>query len=146
MAKLPSISHIAERIAIQFKPPKTVSARRLREEAAVSLRWIAENLYMGTWTHVSSGEMGSEPLYDEQDRAQFVELLTPSRVLEIVVDDVANTLRLFGLRKSIRNHRASHSVADGDMTNRTGTFIRLPPRIARTDSDCFFLHTIMNNC
>ena len=29
-------------------------ARRLREETAVSLRWIAENLYMGTWTHVSN--------------------------------------------------------------------------------------------
>lgn len=66
------------------------------------------------------GRWGSEPLYDEQDRAQFVELLTPSRVLEIVVDDVANTLRLFGLRKSIRNHRASHSVADGDMTKPNG--------------------------
>src|SRR6266576_5800841 len=25
----------------------------------------------------------------------------------------------------VRNHRASHSVADGDMANRTGTFIRL---------------------
>jgi hypothetical protein len=24
------------------------------EETAVSLRWIAENLYMGTWTHVSN--------------------------------------------------------------------------------------------
>ena len=29
-------------------------ARRLREETAVSLRWIAKNLYMGTWTHVSN--------------------------------------------------------------------------------------------
>jgi len=33
---------------------KIVLARRLREETAVSLRWIAENLYMGTWTHVSN--------------------------------------------------------------------------------------------
>ena len=24
-------------------------ARRLRQETAISLRWIAENLYMGTW-------------------------------------------------------------------------------------------------
>jgi hypothetical protein len=43
------------------------------------------------------------------------------------------------------NHRPSHSVADGDTTNRTGTLIRLPPRITRTDSDCFFLHTTMKN-
>jgi REP-associated tyrosine transposase len=33
---------------------KVALARRLREETAVSLRWIAENLYMGTWTHVSN--------------------------------------------------------------------------------------------
>jgi hypothetical protein len=33
---------------------KVSLARRLREETAVSLRWIAENLYMGTWTHVSN--------------------------------------------------------------------------------------------
>ena len=33
---------------------KIALARRLREETAVSLRWIAENLYMGTWTHVSN--------------------------------------------------------------------------------------------
>ena len=33
---------------------KVAVARRLREETAVSLRWIAENLYMGTWTHVSN--------------------------------------------------------------------------------------------
>jgi hypothetical protein len=33
---------------------KVALARRLREETAVSLRWIAEHLYMGTWTHVSN--------------------------------------------------------------------------------------------
>ena len=33
---------------------KIALARRLREETAVSLRWIAENLYMETWTHVSN--------------------------------------------------------------------------------------------
>jgi hypothetical protein len=33
---------------------KVALARRLREQTAVSLRWIAENLYMGTWTHVSN--------------------------------------------------------------------------------------------
>ena len=33
---------------------KIALARRLREETAVSLRWIAENLYMGTGTHVSN--------------------------------------------------------------------------------------------
>jgi hypothetical protein len=29
-------------------------ARRLRSETAVGLKWIAENLQMGTWTHVSN--------------------------------------------------------------------------------------------
>jgi hypothetical protein len=33
---------------------KVALARRLREETTVSLRWIAENLHMGTWTHVSN--------------------------------------------------------------------------------------------
>jgi hypothetical protein len=33
---------------------KVALARRLREETAVSLRWIAENLHMGTWTYVSN--------------------------------------------------------------------------------------------
>lgn len=33
---------------------KVAVARRLREETAVSLKWIAENLHMGTWTHVSN--------------------------------------------------------------------------------------------
>jgi hypothetical protein len=33
---------------------KVALARRLPEERAVSLRWIAENLYIGTWTHVSN--------------------------------------------------------------------------------------------
>jgi hypothetical protein len=33
---------------------KVALAQGLREETAVSLRWIAENLYMRTWTHVSN--------------------------------------------------------------------------------------------
>ncbi len=33
---------------------KVALARRLRAETAVSLKWIAENLSMGTWTHVSN--------------------------------------------------------------------------------------------
>jgi REP-associated tyrosine transposase len=33
---------------------KVALARRLREETAVSLKWIAQNLHMGTWTHVSN--------------------------------------------------------------------------------------------
>ena len=33
---------------------KVALARRLREETAVSLRWIAQNLHMGTWTHVAN--------------------------------------------------------------------------------------------
>jgi putative transposase len=35
-------------------PSKVALARRLRSDTAVSLKWIAENLYMGTWTHVSN--------------------------------------------------------------------------------------------
>lgn len=33
---------------------KVALARRLRGETAVSLKWIAEKLHMGTWTHVSN--------------------------------------------------------------------------------------------
>ena len=33
---------------------KVALARRLRTETAVSLKWIAEKLHMGTWTHVSN--------------------------------------------------------------------------------------------
>ena len=29
-------------------------ARRLRAETSVTLKWIAEQLYMGTWTHVAN--------------------------------------------------------------------------------------------
>jgi hypothetical protein len=29
-------------------------ARRLRVETAVTLKWIAEQLHMGTWTHVAN--------------------------------------------------------------------------------------------
>lgn len=35
-------------------PRKVAVARRLRAETAVGLKWIAENLEMGTWTHVSN--------------------------------------------------------------------------------------------
>lgn len=35
-------------------PAKVAVARRIRAETAVSLKWIAENLFMGTWTHVSN--------------------------------------------------------------------------------------------
>ena len=35
-------------------PSKVAWARRLRAETAVSLKWIAENLRMGTWSHVSN--------------------------------------------------------------------------------------------
>ena len=39
-------------------------ARRLRAETAVTLKWIANELHMGNWTHVSnllSGEKQTEP-------------------------------------------------------------------------------------
>jgi len=29
-------------------------ARRLRTETSVTLKWIAEHLHMGSWTHVSN--------------------------------------------------------------------------------------------
>jgi hypothetical protein len=33
---------------------KIKSAMRLRQESAMSLKWIAEQLRMGAWTHVSN--------------------------------------------------------------------------------------------
>ncbi len=35
-------------------PKKVALARRLRAETAVTLKWIAETLSMGTWTHVAN--------------------------------------------------------------------------------------------
>ncbi len=35
-------------------PEKVAIARRLRRESAMSLKWIAERLQMGTWTYVSN--------------------------------------------------------------------------------------------
>lgn len=35
-------------------PEKVTIARRVRAETAVSLKWIAQRLSMGTWTHVSN--------------------------------------------------------------------------------------------
>ena len=29
-------------------------AKRLREETTMTLKWIAEQLHMGTWTHVAN--------------------------------------------------------------------------------------------
>jgi len=49
------LTHIRDRRRRKGDETKIALARRLREETAVSLRWIAENLYMGTWTHVSIG-------------------------------------------------------------------------------------------
>jgi len=48
------LTHIRDRRRRKGDETKIALARRLREETAVSLRWIAENLYMGTWTHVSN--------------------------------------------------------------------------------------------
>ena len=44
------------RLPIERKghPVKVAIARRLRAETTVSLKWIAENLSMGTWTNVSN--------------------------------------------------------------------------------------------
>ena len=46
----------AQRLGNERKshPVKAALARRLRRETTVSLKWIAENLFMGTWTHVSN--------------------------------------------------------------------------------------------
>lgn len=41
-------------------PGKIRLARRLRAETSVTLKWIAEHLHMGSWTHVSNR------LYDAQ--------------------------------------------------------------------------------
>jgi len=35
-------------------PVKVKMARRLRRETTMTLKWIAETLRMGTWTHVSN--------------------------------------------------------------------------------------------
>ena len=42
-----AVYHLLDRVLTRM-------ARRLRTETAVSLKWIAENLSMGTWTHVSN--------------------------------------------------------------------------------------------
>jgi len=44
-----------ERLAAERKshPVKVALAARLRSETTMSLRWIAENLKMGAWTHTS---------------------------------------------------------------------------------------------
>jgi hypothetical protein len=36
------------------RPVKVDLARRLRRKTTMTLQWIAENLEMGTWTHVSN--------------------------------------------------------------------------------------------
>jgi len=33
---------------------KVKAARRLRQETTMSLKWIAQQLYMGSWTYVSN--------------------------------------------------------------------------------------------
>ena len=45
----------AQRLGRERKghPVKVALARRLRSETTMSLKWIAENLKMGAWTHVS---------------------------------------------------------------------------------------------
>ena len=35
-------------------PAKVELARRLRKETTLSLKWIAEELHMGSWTYVSN--------------------------------------------------------------------------------------------
>jgi hypothetical protein len=35
-------------------PDPITHTRRMRSETTMSLKWIAENLKMGTWTHVSN--------------------------------------------------------------------------------------------
>ena len=45
-----------ERLEVEPKshPVKVALAGRLRRETTMSLRWIAEKLFMGTWTHASN--------------------------------------------------------------------------------------------
>ena len=35
-------------------PGKVMTARRLRQETTMSLKWIAQRLHMGSWTYVSN--------------------------------------------------------------------------------------------
>jgi hypothetical protein len=37
-----------------FKDDRDRIARRLRKETTMTLKWIAEKLKMGTWTHVAN--------------------------------------------------------------------------------------------
>jgi len=54
-------------------PAKIRLARRLRAETSVTLKWIAEHLHMGTWTHVSNRLYHSqEPEEPGQSRFELV--------------------------------------------------------------------------
>ncbi|MBI4327935.1 MAG: transposase [Chloroflexi bacterium] len=53
-------------------PAKVRIARRLRKETAVSLKWIAQRLHMGAWTHVANLIYARVPAKEEpakQDKA-----------------------------------------------------------------------------
>ena len=49
-------------------------AQRLRAETAVTLKWIAEHLHMGTWTHVANRlqQMKSKHQTDNQNEFNLV--------------------------------------------------------------------------
>ncbi len=55
-AGLPEIGWSDQELGIRRKsdPNKVMLARRLRSQTAVSLKWIAQRLKMGSWTHVSN--------------------------------------------------------------------------------------------
>ncbi|MEK7684393.1 MAG: transposase [Verrucomicrobiota bacterium] len=53
-------------------PAKVRIARRLRQETAVSLKWIAQRLHMGAWTHVANliyAQVPEKEMPAKQDKA-----------------------------------------------------------------------------
>jgi hypothetical protein len=46
-------------------------ARRLRAETAVTLKWIATELHMGTWTHVANRLQTTKGKHDTNNQAEF---------------------------------------------------------------------------
>jgi hypothetical protein len=46
-------------------------AQRLRAETAVTLKWIAKALYLGTWTHVANRLQKTKEKVDAGNQDQF---------------------------------------------------------------------------
>ncbi len=46
-------------------------AQRLRAETAVTLKWIASQLHMGTWTHVANRLQNAKGKHEPKDQTEF---------------------------------------------------------------------------